>query len=65
MAYIEAEMRRRRGEPVKDEEEDESERQRRPLDIYEELYRIPDRLKVSCRVLQRGNKKDANEYYFR
>lgn len=48
MAYIEAEMRKRRGEPVKEEEdEDKSTKKSGPLDIYEELYHLPERLRVS------------------
>lgn len=48
MAYIEAEMRKRRGEPVKEEDEEDDKKTRKagPLDIYEELYHLPERLRV-------------------
>lgn len=53
MAYIEEEMRKRRGEnKVADASGGSSkgaaEKRKRdgPVDIYEELYQIPDRLKV-------------------
>ncbi|ORY97403.1 hepatocellular carcinoma-associated antigen 59-domain-containing protein [Syncephalastrum racemosum] len=46
MAYIEQEMRKRRGELTKEEEDAIAQaRSKGPLDMYEELYKIPDRLK--------------------
>ncbi|KAF1796415.1 hepatocellular carcinoma-associated antigen 59-domain-containing protein [Mucor lusitanicus] len=46
MEYIESEMKKRRGGTAKDDDEDEDQVVDRGLvDIYEELYRIPDRLK--------------------
>lgn len=56
MAYIEQEMRKRRGELTKEEEDAIAQARRKgPLDMYEELYKIPDRLKVKlCLVRIRG-----------
>lgn len=58
MAYIEEEMRKRRGEnKVTDAPGGSSkgavEKRKRdgPVDIYEELYQIPDRLKVKSHSL--------------
>ncbi|KAL7315183.1 hypothetical protein PS15m_006668 [Mucor circinelloides] len=46
MEYIESEMKKRRGGAAKDDDEDDDKVVDRGLvDIYEELYRIPDRLK--------------------
>jgi hypothetical protein len=48
MEYIETEMRKRRGGAAQQDDEDEDDKKdnRGLVDIYEELYRIPDRLKV-------------------
>ena len=47
MEYIESEMKKRKGGPATgdDDEDDEQILDRGLVDIYEELYRIPDRLK--------------------
>ncbi|KAF7724218.1 hypothetical protein EC973_001237 [Apophysomyces ossiformis] len=53
MAYIEEEMRKRRGETANVEEDDK--KKKLPLDIYEELYKIPDRLKLEKKPLAEGS----------
>jgi hypothetical protein len=57
MEYIESEMRKRRGgKPDPNEEEEENDQVDRGLvDIYEELYRIPDRLKGDKKSEPEGN----------
>ncbi|KAI9024365.1 hepatocellular carcinoma-associated antigen 59-domain-containing protein [Phycomyces nitens] len=52
MEYIEAEMRKRRG----DGDEDEEEKKKNGMtDIYEELYHLPERLKVEQKRVEEGN----------
>lgn len=57
MEYIESEMRKRRGGTDLPEDDEESERNhdRGLVDIYEELYRIPDRLKGDQKQESEGN----------
>lgn len=56
MEYIENEMRKRRGgKDTAEDEEDEKNRDRGLVDIYEELYRIPDRLKGEQKKESEGN----------
>ncbi|KAI7866317.1 mediator complex subunit 13 C-terminal-domain-containing protein [Spinellus fusiger] len=50
MEYIEAEMRKRRGDGSENENENS-----RPTDIYEELYHLPERLKVEQKRVEEGN----------
>ncbi|KAI8644486.1 hepatocellular carcinoma-associated antigen 59-domain-containing protein [Parasitella parasitica] len=45
MEYIESEMKKRRGGAADEDEDDNKAVDRGLVDIYEELYRIPDRLK--------------------
>ncbi|KAL0075007.1 hepatocellular carcinoma-associated antigen 59-domain-containing protein [Phycomyces blakesleeanus] len=51
MEYIEAEMRKIRG----DGDEDEEEKKNGMTDIYEELYHLPERLKVEQKRVEEGN----------
>lgn len=53
MEYIETEMKKRRGGRVEDEEEEK--KHDGLVDIYEELYRIPDRLKGEQKQESEGN----------
>ncbi|KAG2218468.1 hypothetical protein INT45_003012 [Circinella minor] len=58
MSYIEEEMRKRRGEPSTrtEEKEDESGEQKDgPVDIYEELYMLPERLRVQSKQVEEGS----------
>ncbi|KAI7852664.1 hepatocellular carcinoma-associated antigen 59-domain-containing protein [Circinella umbellata] len=58
MSYIEEEMRKRRGEPSTrtEEKEDESGEQKEgPVDIYEELYMLPERLRVQSKQVEEGS----------
>ena len=58
MSYIEEEMRRRRGETstLTEEKGDDSEEQKDgPVDIYEELYMLPERLRVQSKQVEEGN----------
>ncbi|KAI9487480.1 MAG: hepatocellular carcinoma-associated antigen 59-domain-containing protein [Benjaminiella poitrasii] len=57
MEYIENEMRKRRGgKAAKDDDEDEDDNRDRGLvDIYEELYHIPDSLKAEKKEEAEGN----------
>lgn len=54
MEYIESEMKKRRGGRGEDEEEEKKQDQGL-VDIYEELYRIPDRLKGEQKQESEGN----------
>ncbi|KAI9499311.1 hepatocellular carcinoma-associated antigen 59-domain-containing protein [Zychaea mexicana] len=57
MAYIEEEMRRRRGEAASKEEDEEDEQQQKDglVDIYEELYMLPERLRVQSKHVEEGS----------
>ncbi|GAA5810433.1 hypothetical protein MFLAVUS_003854 [Mucor flavus] len=57
MEYIESEMRKRRGGSAlpEDEEDNEENVDRGLVDIYEDLYRIPDRLKGGQKQESEGN----------
>ncbi|KAI9312792.1 hepatocellular carcinoma-associated antigen 59-domain-containing protein [Dichotomocladium elegans] len=55
MAYIEEQMRKRRGEVAERAEEEKKARNHGPIDIYEELYRIPDRLKLDQKRVEEGS----------
>lgn len=57
MEYIENEMRKRRGGSAlpEDEEDNDENTDRGLVDIYEELYRIPDRLKGGQKQESEGN----------
>ncbi|CAO3698894.1 hypothetical protein G6F70_008164 [Rhizopus microsporus] len=52
MEYIETEMKKRRGYTPEDDEEEDDEKNKGFHDIYEELYRIPDRLKGEQKVTE-------------
>ncbi|KAI8978086.1 hepatocellular carcinoma-associated antigen 59-domain-containing protein [Pilobolus umbonatus] len=54
MDYIETEMRKRKGMSMEEEEEEEKSH-KGLVDIYEELYRIPDRLKSTPKEESEGN----------
>ncbi|KAG0171089.1 hypothetical protein DFQ30_001516 [Apophysomyces sp. BC1015] len=47
------EMRKRRGDGSKPDEDEK--KKKRPLDIYEDLYKIPDRLKLEKKPLAEGS----------
>ncbi|KAI8990802.1 hepatocellular carcinoma-associated antigen 59-domain-containing protein [Mycotypha africana] len=59
MEYIENEMKKRRGgnpdQAQDDEDENENNEHKGLVDIYEELYRIPDRLKTEKKPESEGN----------
>ncbi|KAI9278564.1 hepatocellular carcinoma-associated antigen 59-domain-containing protein [Phascolomyces articulosus] len=59
MAYIEEEMRKRRGEPSarsdEKEENESGEQNDGPVDIYEELYMLPERLRVESKHVEEGS----------
>ncbi|KAI8144723.1 hepatocellular carcinoma-associated antigen 59-domain-containing protein [Fennellomyces sp. T-0311] len=56
MAYIEAEMRKRRGDGHGDEKQTETRRNKDGLvDIYEELYMLPERLRVQQKHVEEGS----------
>ncbi|KAI8389429.1 hepatocellular carcinoma-associated antigen 59-domain-containing protein, partial [Blakeslea trispora] len=55
MEYIEEQMKKRRGGQDPREEEEEDPTDRGLVDIYEELYQIPDRLKADKKAESEGN----------
>lgn len=56
MEYIESEMRKRRGgKELPEDDEDNDKKDTGLVDIYEELYRIPDRLKGEQKQESEGN----------
>lgn len=57
MKYIETEMKKRRGgAPDPNDEEEEEELPKGMVDIYEELYQLPDRLKAEEKTkIEEGN----------
>ncbi|KAI8374444.1 hepatocellular carcinoma-associated antigen 59-domain-containing protein [Radiomyces spectabilis] len=55
MAYIEQELRKRRGETYKADEAEEEQKTEGLKDIYEELYRVPERLQTAKKRLEEGN----------
>ncbi|RUS29129.1 hepatocellular carcinoma-associated antigen 59-domain-containing protein [Jimgerdemannia flammicorona] len=56
MTYIETELKRRRGQSVEPKEEEEEEEEEAGFkDIYDELYQVPEHLKVEAKPVAEGN----------